>query len=399
MDKTNFFSGTTVFGQLIKLIPDAVLGSAIEKTNSDRYSKGFRTYDHLVSMLFATFAHCTSLREIEAAFTSMQGKSQNSKVDFAPKRSTLSDANRKRSSAVFEALYVGLFNHYRPYITDSQYRSSESRSIYVIDSTTISLFQAILENAGRKPKTGTEKGGIKAHTVLKLEDIVPMLIWMSKASAHDSPYLSKINFEAGSIYLFDRGYVDYKAYDAIIKAGAFFVTRLKENAVFEIVEETLNPEPSIAKEAIVKFTRKVKGEASTEEHYRLVELTEKDKGLPIRLITNIRHLSTSEVGDLYRKRWQIEVLFKQLKQNFPLKYFLGDTPNAIEIQIWVALIANLLITVFKTGLQKSMGFSNLATFLRINLLAYIKPTVVLNYLRHTNRPKPKSKQQKLQLSG
>ena len=176
MAKNSFFSGITVFGQLIKLIPDSILGSVVERTNSDRFSKGFKTYDHVVSMLFATLAHCTSLREIEAAFTSMQGKSENSRIDFSPKRSTLSDANRRRSSAVFEALYQALFHHYRPFITDSRLKSDESRSIYVIDSTTISLFQAILENAGRKQKTGRAKGGIKVHTLLKLEDIVPMLI-------------------------------------------------------------------------------------------------------------------------------------------------------------------------------------------------------------------------------
>lgn len=399
MAKNSFFSGITVFGQLIKLIPDSILGSVVERTNSDRFSKGFKTYDHVVSMLFATLAHCTSLREIEAAFASMQGKSENSRIDFSPKRSTLSDANRRRSSAVFEALYQALFHHYRPFITDSRLKSDESRSIYVIDSTTISLFQAILENAGRKPKTGRAKGGIKVHTLLKLEDIVPMLIWMSKASASDAPYLSKIKPEAGSIYLFDRGYVDFKAYDAIIKAGAFFVSRLRENAVFEVVEEKLEPEPTIAREAIIKLPRKVKGEVYTDENYRLIEIKSEKGEQLIRLITSIHHLGSTQIGDLYRKRWQIELLFKQLKQNYPLKYFLGDTPNAIEIQIWVTLIANLLITVLKKSVKRAIAHSNLATFLRINLLAYIKPTAVLNYLRHTNRNKPKNRQLKLQLSG
>ena len=399
MAKNSFFSGTTVFGQLIKLIPVSVLGKVVEQTRSDRYSKGFKTYDHLLSMLFATFAHCTSLREIEAAFASMQGKGENSKVDFRPKRSTLSDANRKRSSAVFEALYQALFEHYRPFITDSQLKSDESRSIYVIDSTTISLFQAILENAGQKPKTGKAKGGIKVHTVLKLEDVVPMLIWMSKASAHDSPYLSKLKPEAGSIYLFDRGYVDYKAYDAIVKAGAFFVTRLNKNAVFDVFDQASEPESTIIRDVTIKFPRKAKGKVFTDEMYRLVEIKSEKDEPPIRLLTNIQHLSSTQIGDLYRKRWQIELLFKQLKQNYPLKYFLGDTPNAIEIQIWVALIANLLITVLKKSLKKAMAHSNLATFLRINLLAYIKPTEVLNYLRLTNRNKPKTKQLKLQLSG
>lgn len=399
MAKNSFFSGTPVFGQLIKLIPEYILGKVVEQTHSDRYSKGFKTYDHLLSMLFATLAHCTSLREIEAAFASMQGKKENSKIDFCPKRSTLSDANRKRSAAVFEALYQALFEHYRPFITDSRFKSEESRSIYVIDSTTISLFQAILENAGRKPKSGKEKGGIKVHTLLKLEDIVPMLIWMSKASAHDAPYLSKINIEAGSIYLFDRGYVDYKAYDSIIKAGAFFITRLKENAAFDILEEVLEPEPTIVKDAVIKLTRKVKGEVFTNETYRLIEINSDKDGQPIRLLTSIKHMSATQIGDLYRKRWQIELLFKQLKQNYPLKYFLGDTPNAIQIQIWVALIANLLITVLKKALKKSIAHSNLATFLRINLLAYIKPVEMLDYLRHSNHPKPQNKQLKLQLSG
>lgn len=376
-----------------------MIAGVVQTSGSDRYSKGFRTYDHLVSMLFACFAHCTSLREIEGAFASMLGKTQNSRVGFLPRRSTLSDANRRRSSEVFEQIYKALFEYYREFITDSRLRSCKGTSIYLLDSTTISLFQAILENAGRKPKSGKAKGGVKVHTLLKLEEQVPMMVWMSKASAHDAPYLSKFEYEAGSIYLFDRGYVDYQAFDRITKSGAFFVSRLKENANYEVIEENEVTGKGVKSDIRVRFNRTVKGKVFTNQEYRIIEVEDEKTQKSIRLLTNIIDLSADQVGDLYRKRWQIEMLFKQIKQNYPLKYFLGDTPNAIEIQIWVALIANLLITVMKTAIQRSIAHSNLTTYIRINLLAYIKLVKILNHQQARNKAKPKSSQLILFRSG
>ncbi len=399
MHKNRFFSGTTVFGQLIDLLNPSLINKIVQDTGSDRYSKGFRTYDHLISMLFACFAHCTSLREIEGAFASMHGKTQNSGIGFLPRRSTLSDANRRRSSQVFAHIYKALFNHYRGFITDSRLRSSKGAPIYLLDSTTISLFQAILENAGRKPKSGKAKGGIKVHTLLKLEEQVPMMVWMSKASANDAPYLSKFDYEAGSIYLFDRGYVDYRAYDRITKADAFFVSRLKENANYELIEENKAIGNGVTRDINVHFNRIVKGETFTDQQYRIIEIEDIQAQKSIKLLTNIKDLNADQIGDLYRKRWQIEMLYKQMKQNYPLKYFLGDTPNAIEIQIWVALIANLLITVIKTAITRSMAHSNITTFIRINLLAYIKLIEMLNYQQVRNKTKIQSSQLHLFKSG
>jgi hypothetical protein len=399
MDKNRFFSGTTVFGQLIDLIKPGLIASVTESFGSDRYCKGFRTYDHLVSMLFACFAHCTSLREIEGAFASMHGKTKNSGIGFLPRRSTLSDANKRRSSQLFEQIYKVLFNHYRDFISDSRLRSSQGRPIYLLDSTTISLFQAILENAGRKPKSGKAKGGVKVHTLLKLEEQVPMMVWMSKASAHDAPYLSKFDYEAGSIYLFDRGYVDYQAYDRITKSEAFFVSRLKENANYEVLEENDASGKDVKSDLRVRFNRAVKGKVFTNQEYRIIEVEDEKTQKSIKLLTNIKDLKADQVGDLYRKRWQIEMLFKQIKQNYPLKYFLGDTPNAIEIQIWVALIANLLITVMKTAITRSIAHSNITTFIRINLLAYIKLVDMLNHQQIKNKTKARPSQLSLFRSG
>src|SRR5690554_3188306 len=189
MNKSSYFFGQSVFGQLISLIDSNLIKSAVKKYNSDRYTKKFSTSDHLISMLFSTFSHCTSLREVAAGMPGLKGKTSHFQLKHIPYRSTLSDANARRNYLVFQEIYYSLLNLYRPIISDSRQKYAWESRLEVIDSSTISLFKSILSCVGRNPSNGQKKGGIKVHTQINLQENLPNFIWLSAATVHDKQFL------------------------------------------------------------------------------------------------------------------------------------------------------------------------------------------------------------------
>jgi transposase len=247
------------------------------------------------------------------------------------------------------------------------------RRLYIMDSTTISLFKDILRGVGRNPKEGRKKGGIKAHTIIKASENVPCLIRYSEAARHDHMFLEEVHsLAAGSIITFDKGYVDYAQYEAFTKSNIWYVTRLKDNALYRAREEYDIPDGAdsgvLKDEEIILYY----GESKKQEHRaRRIAYWDNENGRLFEFITNNFELPAEKIALIYKKRWQVELLFKQLKQNFPLKYFLGDNENAIEIQIWTAMLANLLITLVKSRVKRSWAFSNLVSIIRQQLMSYI----------------------------
>ena len=197
MSKSSYFFGQSVFGQLISLLDLNKIKAISKKHLSDYYIKKFDTSDHLISMLFSTFSHCTSLREVAASMLGLKGKTNHFQLKSIPYRSTLSDANKRRSHLVFQDIYYSLLKEYRSIISDSQQTYSWDSRLEIIDSSTISLFKDILSCVGRKSNTGKSKGGIKVHTQINLQENVPKLIWFSNATTHDKQFLKYVQLEKG----------------------------------------------------------------------------------------------------------------------------------------------------------------------------------------------------------
>ena len=210
--------------------------------------------------------------------------------------------------------------------------------------------------------------------MLNAYEEVPQLIHFTDAATHDHTFLSKLNLQPHQIALFDRGYVDYKQYAKWTNQSTFFVTRLKDNAVYEQLQEIEIPDEcpdNYIKDEKIQI--RYKDESGQEQlTLRRVVYYDKEKDRVFQFLTNIFEMTAEQIGLLYKMRWQIELLFKQLKQNFPLKYFLGDSENAIKIQIWCTLIANLLFTIVKKSIKRNISFSNLVSFARQHLFSYNK---------------------------
>lgn len=380
MNKSSYFFGQSVFGQLISLIDLNSVKSIGKKHLSDHYIKKFDTSDHLISMLFSTFAHCTSLREVAASMLGLKGKMNHFQLKHIPFRSTLSDANKRRSELVFQDIYYFLLKEYGSLISDSLTYGWENR-LEIIDSTTISLFKDILSCVGRKSSAGKSKGGIKVHTQINLQSKVPQFVWFSAAATHDKKFLKHLQLQKGKIAVFDKGYNDYKVFDEFTQKGIFFVTRLKSNAAYQsIMENDIHTyiHQSVLKDEVIQVDVKENGEYLKTIKLRRIAYWDDESKRCFEFVTNLHGMNAWHIALIYKKRWQIELLFKQLKQNFPLQYFLGDNENAIKIQIWCTLIVNLLLTVIHKRIKRRWAFSNLASFCRLHLFNYIHLTKFLN---------------------
>jgi hypothetical protein len=367
MNKSNFFSGQPIFSQLLKFIPkDSVLRIAYD-TKSDHYCKRFNTYEHLVTMLYSIFNNCNSIREVTTGMLASEQRLAHLGIRYHPRRSTISDANIRRQAEVFEKIYFGLYKKYASFLSDSC-KNSRASKLYILDATTISLFQEVLRTSGKNP-SGKRKGGIKVHTLIRSDQDVPSMIRLTEAAANDSQFLKEVNLPKGSVIVFDRGYRDFTTLNRFTSEGIVWVTRLNRLFAYDIKQENMLPDNT---SAIISDQQIQLGwRSGTRVTARLVTYYDDASKEKYEFLTNNYRMSAINIASLYRKRWQIELLFKRLKQNYPLKYFLGDSENAIKIQIWCSLIADLLLKIVKKVAAAKWSFSNLAAMVRLHLMTYI----------------------------
>ncbi len=375
MGKSTHFLGQPSYLQLIKLLNRAKINEIIRQGGYNHYTKRFDAYTHLITYLYAVLMRYDSIRELVVGLLSNATKLAHLGIYYCVKRSTFAFANNKRSSNFFAQVYDSLYNQYAPFLLDSHHiRSSKKKRLYIMDSSTISLFSSILKGAGRNPIKGKKKGGIKVHTIITSDENVPRFIRFTSAATSDHILLKYVDLPMGSIIVFDKGYVDYKVYEIFSQKDITYVTKLKDNAVYEGIEELDIPDDvdnGIIKDEVIMLRKKgTKTTPALEHKCRRIAYWDDKKGKVLVFLTNNLLLCAEEIIDIYKRRWQIESLFKQLKQNFQLRYFYGDSVNAIESQIWVVMIANLLLTVLQKSLKRPWAFSNLATTIRIVLMNY-----------------------------
>lgn len=380
MNKSTNFSGQPIIKQLLNLLTPGIITRSISEHNSDRYYKRFKTYDHLVTMLYATLSGVSSLRELSTILLACEGRIGHLNLKYFPKRSTLSDANRNRSSEVFANIYYGLFNTYRSFLSDGSPLSLPVKHLKIVDSTTISLFSDILKGVGRNPINGRKKGGIKMHTMINALEDVPCLVRFSSAATHDHTFLKALNLEKGSFVVFDKAYNDYLQYLQWTENDIYFVTRQKDNALYKSIEEFHLSDTT--SDAVLKDERISIQKKETTIELRRVAYWDSEKKKVYEFISNNFELESDKIADIYKHRWQIETMFKRLKQNFPLKYFLGDNQNAIEIQIWCGLIIQLLLLVIQRKTKRKWAYSNMVSMVRFHLMTYID---LFKFLENPNK--------------
>ena len=368
MSKSTFFTGQPVFNQLLQLIPRHIINTVIRQHQSDRYYKRFRTYEHLVTMLYTCFHGCRSLREVTTGMMACTTRLNHLGVKYVPRRSTLAEANANRTQELFGDLYHLLYSHFYP---DSRLLTKLEKRLFIFDSTTISLFSEVMKGGGQRPD-GKRKGGAKAHVLIKADENVPRFVCLTAGNENDNIFPRMLDLPAKSIVTFDRIYYGFKPLNAWTAKRVTWVTRMHSLIVYQVTQNRdISEEQKQA--GVINDEQIVAGTAKRKDKMIARRITYVDPVSNKRFIffTNNLRMNATTIADIYKKRWQIECLFKRLKQNYPLKYFLGDNENAIKIQIWTALITDLLIKVVKDKVKRKWSFSNIASMIRLHLMTYI----------------------------
>ena len=232
MGKDKNFSGQPIFTQLLNVLDKSNIKKFSKELDADRYVKKFTGYKHIVVMLFVAFEGYHSIRDTVLGLLSNAHKLQHLGLDYVVKRSTLSEANARRATELFAKVYHATYKQHALCLVDSKLSKVDIKRLYIMDSTTITLFKDILKGVGRNPDNGKKKGGIKAHTIIKSEDNMPCFIRYTSAAKHDHLLLKEVDLPQNSILCFDKGYVDYAQYEVFTVKQIWYVTRLKENALY-----------------------------------------------------------------------------------------------------------------------------------------------------------------------
>jgi hypothetical protein len=385
MDEVKKFPGQPVLSQILDVIPNSVINAANRKHKSNRYYKKLPLRVHLVSLLYGVFSYCNGLRELCEGMLGCEGKLTHLGLDKAPARSTISDANNRRSYLVFETIYYELLKKYHSFISDSRLRGLSIRNLKIIDSTTVRLFSEILRGAGRNRQNGgKKKGGLKVHALMDAFSGVTEFVRLTAASENDQKFLYYLQLPADSWLVFDKAYGAYQHFKKWTSQKIWFVTRMKNNAVFHVTKVITDRTKQHKAKGVLKdqyITVPLRKNGSIIERLKLRRITfraEDDKQYVF--ITNNFTLPASQVATIYKNRWMIELLFKQIKQNFPMRYFWGESPNAIKMQVYCVLIAQLLMVVIRKKAKTKKSFANMITVIRLHLMSYVG---LLNFIKET----------------
>lgn len=371
MSKNKYLSGQPILCQLLSFVPKDLIEESSLEHQSDRYYKTMTTFKQFVFLFYGVVMRCKSLNNLCKNLLLLEDKLTYLGICQLPAVSTLSDANINRSSEVFATLYQKLYQYYRETLKPTLCHFKESidtEKVFCFDSSTITLFVDIFKGAGRNTLNGKKKGGLKIHTKIPLMGFVPDLVCLSEAACNDKSFLGQLKVVKGAIYIFDKGYSHYLIWKEWTSMGVFYVTRLNENANYQVLSGQPNHISQYADGGIVSDQRILLKDGL---EARLIVFKDYESGKVLRFVSNMFDYEAMTVVQLYKYRWNIEVLFKQLKQNFELCYFFSDSSEGIKTQIWIALIAQLIFSVIHRQIKEAEAFATLVNVASNNMASYV----------------------------
>lgn len=356
----------SIFAQVLQFIPRAEFAAAVREHQAERHARGFSCWTQLVAMLFCQLGRAQSLREIVGGLAACEGKLQHLGVSVAPKRSTLAYANEHRPWQLFQNVFAAL---YQRCVADARQHGRRKfrfkHKLLSLDATLIPLCLSMFDWALYR----RSKGAVKLHLVLDHDGYLPQFAVVTDGKTSDIKVARGLHFEPGTVVVIDRGYQDFAWWLELSRNKVFFVTRLKDNAEYGVVEQRpADRERGILLDEVVLLT-KIQ-EAGPVARMRRIEVWIEEKQESMVFFTNHLTLAASTIAAIYKDRWQVELFFKALKQSLRIKTFVGTSANAVMIQIWTALIAMLLVKYLQLRCSFGWSLSNLVALLRHQLFVY-----------------------------
>ena len=382
--------GRTVFSQVIAHLPDRVFRRIVGRYQGNHRVRSFSCWDQYLCMTFAQLTYRESLRDIEACLRALGDGLYHLGIRGRVSRSTLADANEKRDWRIYAEFAQKVIAEGRRLHTDDPLELELDQTVYALDSTTIDLCLSLFPWA----RVGRTRGSIKLHTLLDLQGNIPANLWVTTASFADNRILDVLLPEPGSIYIMDRGYLDFARLAYLDRCRALFVVRAKRNLKFR----RLYSHPVDRSTGLICDQTIVLTDPRSVDHYagqlRRVRFRDESKGEAWTYLTNDFDLPALTVAELYRSRWQIELFFKWIKQHLRIKTFYGNSANAVRIQIWIAVTTYVLVAI----VRKRLGIElELYTFLQI-LSVYVFEKVPLPQLLAGSAHTPEGSHIRNQLS-
>ena len=361
---------SSIFSQILQLIPRLEFESAVRQHQAERHARGFSCWGQFIAMLFCQLGHAKSLREICGGLSASEGKLRHLGLPTAPARSTLAYANEHRPWQLHRTVFEQLLSKCQILAasqpgTRKKQKFRFKNPLMSLDATVIDLCATMFDWA----KFRLTKGAVKLHLLLDHDGYLPSFAVITEGKKHEVRVAREMRFARGTILAFDRGYTDYEWFASLTKQGVYFVTRLKENADYGVVEKRALPQRrGVLRDEVVFFYKLAK--ADSDAFFRRIEFYDEERDRVLVFLTNHLELAAATIASVYKERWQIELFFRALKQSLRVKTFVGTSANALKTQLWTALIAMLLVKYLQLRSTFGWSLSNLVALLRQQLFVY-----------------------------
>jgi len=359
----------SIFSQVLRLFSRGEFEKAVKEHKAERHARGFTSWGQFMAMLFCQLGRAHSLREICGGLACCEGQLKHLGVPVAPKKSTLAYANAHRPWQLYQAVFEQTLGKCRELVASQGGRKKKFRfknKLMSLDGSIIDLSVSMFDWA----KFRQTKGAIKLHLLLDHDGYLPSFGVVTEGKTSEIKVARTLRFDAGTILAIDRGYVDYEWFRELTQEEVYFVTRMKEKAVYEVKEELEVPKDrNVVSDQIIYFPR-LRREGEEPVLFRRVEIWDEKKQESIVFLTNLLEFGATTIAAIYKDRWQVELFFKALKQTLKVKTFVGTSANAVKTQVWTALIAMLVLKYLQLKSKFSWSLSNLAALLRQQLFFY-----------------------------
>jgi len=353
----------SIFAQILQLFPRDQFQQAVQKHKAERHARGFTCLGQFVAMLFCQLGSAKSLREICQGLAASEGKLKHLGIPVAPSRSTLAYANEHRPWELYQTVFGELLQRCHG-VAAGKKKFRFKNKLVSLDSTSIDLCASLFDWAQYK----RTKGAVKVHLLLDNDGYLPCFACITDGKKHDVTVGRTLRFQPGTIVVFDKGYVDYNWWEQMTGDGVYFVTRFKQDLQFEVIAEREIPQNSnVRRDQDIEITPYNKNFTLK---LRLVTIWDEKKQEEITFLTNHLKFGATTIARIYKERWQIELFFKALKQLLKIKTFVGTSANALKTQIWIALIAILILKYLHLRSQYGWSLSNLVALVRQQLFVY-----------------------------